>query len=150
MRRSENETTLGDTESTGIGDVDFGLRYNLVDSDWVVSTQLLYKAPFFYSEDNDLPLGNGQSDIELRLQLGRSLYPYGYLGLEAGFRYRDEDPSDEFRFLAEYGFDLSEKVYLRTKVDVILATESTDIVVQTDGNPLFPSAFDLGLSLIHI
>ena len=144
LRQSENDTIDGSTQSTGIGDVDIGLRYNLLNDSWVVSTQLLYKAPFLYDENDDLPLGNGQSDLELRLQLGRSLHPYGYLGLEAGYRYRAEDPSDEWRFLAEYGFDLTEKFYLRTKVDVILATQDTDVVVQNDGNPLFPSAFDLG------
>ncbi len=144
LRQSKNSTVTGSAETTGVGDVDLGLRLNLIESDWVVSTQLLYKAPFLYDEDADLPLGNGQSDLELRLQLGRSLFPYGYLGLEAGYRYRAEEPSDEFRFLAEYGFDLTPKIYLRSKVDVILAVDSTDIVVETDGNPNFPSAFDLG------
>jgi len=144
LRQSENDTVTGSTETTGIGDVDIGLRYNLINSSWVLSTQVLYKAPFLYDEDEDLPLGNGQSDVELRLQLGRSLYPYGYVGLEAGYRFRAEDPSDEFRYLVEYGFDLTSKIYLRSKVDVILAVDSTDVELQADGNPNFPNAFDLG------
>ena len=57
LRQSENDTIDGSTQSTGVGDVDIGLRYNLLSSTWVVSTQLLYKAPFFYDENDDLPLG---------------------------------------------------------------------------------------------
>ena len=144
LRRSENTTSGESVDNFGIGDVDIGLRYNLLNDGWVVSGQFLYKAPFLYDENDDLPLGNGQSDFEFRLQVGRSLFPYGYFGLEAGYRIRAESPSDEFRYLAEYGFDLNEKVYLRTKLDVIQAIDSTDIELDTTGNPNFPNAFDLG------
>ena len=144
LRRSEN-TTSGESVSTfGVGDVDIGLRYNLLNDNWVVSSQFLYKAPFLYDEDDELPLGNGQSDFEFRLQVGKSLFPYGYFGLEVGYRFRAEEPSDEIRYLAEYGFDLNEKVYLRTKLDIIQAVDSTDIELDTIGNPNFPNAFDLG------
>jgi len=144
LRRSENESITGDVETTGIGDVDIGLRYNILNDKWVVSSQVLYKAPFFYDEDEDLPLGNGQSDLEVRLQVGRSLFPYGYFGIEAGYRFRAESPSDEFRYLVEYGFDLTKKIYLRTKLDVIQAVDDTDVVISPNGNPNFPDAFDLG------
>lgn len=144
LRRSENVTSGESVTNFGVGDVDIGLRYNLLNDKWVVSSQFLYKAPFLYDEDDSLPLGNGQSDFEFRLQVGRSLYPYGYFGVEAGYRIRAEAPSDEFRYLAEYGFDLNEKVYLRTKLDVIRAIDSTDIELDTTGNPNFPNAFDLG------
>lgn len=144
LRRSRNETVDFITETTGIGDVDLGLRYNLLNEKWVFSTQFLYKAPFLYDEDEELPLGNGQSDLEVRFQLGKSLHPYGYFGLEAAYRFRAEDPSDEFRYLAEYGFDLTKSIYLRTKLDVIQAVDSTDVVIGTEGNPNFPDAFDLG------
>lgn len=143
LRRSENTSFGESTDNAGVGDIDLGLRYNFINSKWVVSGQALYKAPFLYDEDDNLPLGNGQSDLEFRLQLGRSLYPYGYLGIEAGYRVRFEEPSDEFRYLVEYGFDISEKVYLRTKLDAIIAIDSTDIDLGTDGNPNFPNAFDL-------
>lgn len=143
FRRSNNETLGVTTETTGIGDVDLGLRYNLLNDKWVFSTQFLYKAPFLYDEDEELPLGNGQSDLEVRLQLGKSLYPYGYLGLETAYRFRAEDPSDEIRYLVEYGFDLTSNIYLRAKLDVIQAIDSTDVVLTSDGNPNFPNAFDL-------
>jgi len=144
LRRSENIASGESFTNFGVGDIDIGIRYKLTDAKWVLSSQFLYKAPFLYDEEDDLPLGNGQSDFEFRLQAGRSLYPYGYIGLEAGYRFRSEAPSDEFRYLAEYGFDLNDKVYLRTKLDVIKAVESTDVEVDGTGNPFFPSAFDLG------
>ena len=145
LRHSENVASGDSIDNFGVGDVDIGLRYKLLDANkWVLSSQFLYKAPFLYDEDDDLPLGNGQSDFEFRLQAGRSLYPYGYLGLELGYRFRSEEPSDEFRYLVEYGFDLNEQVYLRTKLDVIKAIDSTDVELDGTGNPLFPSAFDLG------
>ncbi|MEO0423596.1 MAG: autotransporter outer membrane beta-barrel domain-containing protein [Pseudomonadota bacterium] len=144
VRWSENETVTGSTDNFGIGDVDLGLRYNLVNSDWVVSTQLLYKLPFLYNEDAALPLGNGQSDLEGRIQIGKSLHPFGYFGVEAAYRYRADDPSDEFRYLVEYGFDASDNVYLRAKLDVIEALQSTNVEFVDGGNPNFPNAFDLG------
>lgn len=144
LRRSENTTAGESVDTFGVGDVDIGLRYNLLNEKWVVSGQFLYKAPFLYDEDEELPLGNGQSDFEFRLQAGRSLFPYGYVGFEAGYRIRAEDPSDEFRYLAEYGFDLNKNVYLRTKLDVIQAIDSTDIEIDLTGSPAFPNAFDLG------
>ena len=76
----------------------------------------------------------------------------GYGGLEVGYRVRTEDPVDEFRFLVEYGFDLNDKTYLRTKLDGIHAASSTDL--QDDFsvplspnvafNPQLPLEFDLG------
>ncbi len=144
IRHSESESFGTTINNTGVGDVDLGLRYNFLNTSWVVSGQFTYKAPFLYDEDDTLPLGNGQSDFEFRLQLGKSLHPYGYFGLEVGYRFRDEDPSDEIRYLAEYGFDLNENIYLRTKLDIIQAIDSTDIQLSTTGNPNFPNAFDLG------
>jgi len=144
VRRSENIANGESFTNFGVGDVDIGIRYRLADAKWVLSSQFLYKAPFLYDDDDDLPLGNGQSDFEFRLQAGRSLYPYGYIGLEAGYRFRTKDPSDEFRYLVEYGFDLNDKVYLRTKLDVIKAIDSTDVELDATGSPFFPSAFDLG------
>ncbi|MEO0425403.1 MAG: hypothetical protein AAF184_23925 [Pseudomonadota bacterium] len=144
VRISSNDSLTGDTDNFGVGDVDLALRYNLVNSDWVLSTQFLYKLPFLYSEDAELPLGNGQSDFEGRLQLGKSLHPFGYFGAEVGYRVRLQEPSDELRYLVEYGFDASKNVYLRAKLDVIQAVESTQVDFVEGGNPNFPNAFDLG------
>ncbi|HBB56361.1 MAG TPA: hypothetical protein DCZ49_09290 [Hyphomonadaceae bacterium] len=131
-------------ENGGLGDVDVGLRLRLLEKPFVLSTQVLFKIPYFYNENNPLPLGNGQEDLEFRVLVGRGLGRLGYFGLEAGYRIRFQAPSDEFRYLIEYGFDVTEKFYLRTKLDGQIATQSTNAVIDLQsGNPQLPLAFNL-------
>ncbi len=134
------------TDNFGVGDVDLGLRYNFFTEPFVFSVQGLFKAPFLYDEDAELPLGNGQIDLEGRFLIGKSLGRIGYFGLEAGYRYRADDPVDEFRYLVEYGFDVSSNVYLRTKLDGTLGLGSVDEFAAgaNAANPSLPLAFDLG------
>ena len=143
---SDGQTTSG----SGIGDVDVGLRYRLIDGPVIVSVQGLFKAPYLYSDDSELPLGNGQEDFEGKLLFGKSFGALGYGGLEVGYRVRTDDPVDEFRFLVEYGFDVNERTYLRTKLDGIHAASSSDAATGAQGalvnavNPQLPLEFDLG------
>ena len=143
---SDGQTTSG----SGIGDVDVGLRYRLIDGPVIVSVQGLFKAPYLYSDDSELPLGNGQEDFEGKLLFGKSFGALGYGGLEVGYRVRTDDPVDEFRFLVEYGFDVNERTYLRTKLDGIHAASSSDAATSAQGalvnavNPQLPLEFDLG------
>ena len=143
---SDGQTTSG----SGIGDIDVGLRYRLIDGPVIVSVQGLFKAPYLYSDDSELPLGNGQEDFEGKLLFGKSFGALGYGGLEVGYRVRTDDPVDEFRFLVEYGFDVNERTYLRTKLDGIHAASSSDVATGAQGalvnavNPQLPLEFDLG------
>lgn len=141
------QTTSGETVSnSGIGDVDVGLRYNLTNEPAVISIQGLAKLPYLYSETADLPLGNGQIDLEGKVLVGKSFGSAGYVGLEAGYRYRAEDPVDEFRYLIEYGVDLTEETYFRTKLDGIVGLGSADDLplTVTNANASLPIDFDLG------
>ena len=131
----ENRADGVETSGSGVGDIDVGLRYRIIDGPVIVSVQGLFKAPYLYSEDAELPLGNGQEDFEGKVLFGKSFGPAGYGGLEFGYRVRTEDPVDEFRFLAEYGFDATEKVYLRTKLDTIFAAGSADVANTVDTTP---------------
>ena len=143
LRNTANGVT---TDNFGVGDVDLGLRYRLIDGPFIFSVQGLFKAPFLYDEDADLPLGNGQIDVEGRALLGKSLGKLGYFGVEAGYRFRADDPVDEFRYLVEYGFDLSSDIYLRTKLDGTLGLGDVDAGIDNANlaNPSLPLAFDLG------
>lgn len=143
LRNTANGVT---TDNSGVGDVDLGLRYRLIDGPFIFSVQGLFKAPFLYSEDADLSLGNGQIDVEGRALLGKSLGKLGYFGVEAGYRFRADDPVDEFRYLVEYGFDLSSDIYLRTKLDGTLGLGDVDAGIDNANlaNPSLPLAFDLG------
>lgn len=143
----ENEDNNTRSKGYGLGDIDLGLRYKLLDSDkiGIVSSQLLVKIPGPYDTDDALPLGNGQFDTELRLLYGRSLYPLipGYGNVELGYRWRAEDPSDEIRYLIEFGVDLSKVVYTRAKLDGTFSVDNGQ-KIDTSGNPTTTNNFDLG------
>ncbi|MGM0452168.1 MAG: hypothetical protein ACQERN_03255 [Thermodesulfobacteriota bacterium] len=132
-------------ETWGVGDADVAVKYRLYDGFGVCSVQGLYKIAAFYDEDDRLPLGNGQSDFELRLMYGKSLYPFipGYCNFEAGYRWRNSDPSDEFHFLGEVGIDFTETFYSRVKLDAIFAVDDNDGTISPAGNPTKTDAYDL-------
>lgn len=132
-------------ETRGIGDIDVGAKFKIAEGPWgILSSQTLVKFPA-YDDNDDLPLGNGQIDFEIRLLYGRSLYPYipGYCNFEIGYRWRFEDPADELRYLVEFGVDFSTNIYGRVKLDGIYSMDNgknTD----TSGNPTTTNNFDLG------
>jgi len=133
-------------ETWGIGDIDVGAKFNITEGSWgILSTQTLVKIPGPYDDNDDLPLGNGQFDLEIRMLYGRSLYPHipGYCNFEIGYRWRFEDPSDELRYLIEFGVDFTKDIYGRVKLDGIYSMDNgkhTD----TSGNPTTTNNFDLG------
>ncbi len=143
--RNEDDKILA--TGRGLGDVDLGLRYKLLDSEkiGIVSSQLLVKIPGPYGKNDALPLGNGQFDTELRLLYGRSLYPYipGYANIEVGYRLRAEDPSDEIRYLVEFGVDITKEIYTRAKLDGIVSVNNGK-KLDSSGNPTATNNFDLG------
>jgi protein XagA len=106
---------------------------------------LLVKIPGSYDKNDALPLGNGQFDTELRLLYGRSLYQWlpGYANLELGYRWRAEAPSDEIRYLVEFGVDLTKKIYARAKLDGTLSVDNGKRL-DVGGNPTATNNFDLG------
>lgn len=133
------------TESSGFGDTELGIRYQWQGSPFVFSTSFTVKLPFLYDEDDELPRGNGQEDYELRFLIGRSLNQFGYFGIEAAYRLRTDDPSDEYRYLIEYGFSVNDNLYLRSKIDAIESAGNADITgVDTTTNLSITPEFDLG------
>lgn len=137
---------FAEMKTYGIGDIDLGLKYKILDgSGGILSTQALIKIPEAYDKDDDLPLGNGQYDAELRLLYGRSLYPNipGYCNFEIGYRLRFEDPSDEIRYLIEFGMDFTKEFYGRIKLDGIYSMDNGEHRDPT-GNPTATNNFDLG------
>lgn len=130
----------------GLGDIDVGAKFRIAERSWgILSTQALVKIPGPYDDDDDLPLGNGQTDIEIRLLYGLSLYPHipGYCNFEIGYRWRFEDPSDELKYLIELGLDFTKNFYGRVKLD---GTYSMDNGRHHDdsGNPTITNNFDIG------
>lgn len=141
------EQTMVSGESAsgkGLADTELGLRYQWQVDPFVLSTSLLVKLPYLYDENDDLPLGNGQEDVEFRVLLGKSVYPYGYVGAEFGYRYRTGAPSDEYRYLLEYGFSANDNLYFRTKLDGTLSANNSDSTTDGSGNLSLGPEFDLG------
>ncbi len=131
--RLEEDKVEGNTrkvsKSCGVGDIEAGLKIRLLEKPVVLSMQTLAKIPP-YDMDDPIPLGNGQWDVEGRLLLGKSLWPTvpGYFGIEVGYRYRAEAPSDEFKYLVELGSHIWKGLYLRTKLDGILSMRNATAV----------------------
>lgn len=142
-RLNSTDTTGARQRNTGVGDIDLGLRFRHASGPTVVSSSWLIKAPYAYRENDPVALGNGQTDLEFRLQLGRSLGKAGYLGAEAGLRKRYGAPADEFRYLLEYGGDITSRVYARTKLDGIQGLGNSDRRAVSPGNPTLNLEFDL-------
>jgi len=139
----QSDTELGRTTASGFGDAEIGVRYNWISEPFVLSTSLLLKTPFLYDEDDGL--GNDQEDYEAKILLGKGLDKYGYVGAEFGYRLRTGEPSDEYRYLLEYGFNVNKNVYFRAKLDGILsANNSDDSGVVISDNLSNPLEFDSG------
>lgn len=139
-------TTTTATTTTGTADIELGLKHKLAEGSYgVFSHQVMVKIPGPYEKDSALPLGNGQNDLEYRVLYGRSLSHWfpGYVNFEAGYRYRTEAPADEFRYLAEIGTDITDRFYVRAKLDGILSMNNADNVVNISGNPTTIYQFDL-------
>ena len=109
----------------GLGDFELGLKYCFLEKPFVLSLQGLVKAAWFYDGHEEVPPGNNQNDYELKLLAGKSLWPFpGYCGLELGYRWRTNDPSDEYRYLVEFGMNLTEKFFCRIKLDGIKSVKN--------------------------
>ena len=132
--------------TSGLGDVDVAAKYKIAEGPWgIVSGQALVKIPGPYDEDISLPLGNKQWDVEARLLYGKSLYPHipGYVNFEIAYRVRFGDPSDELRYLAEFGMDFTKRFYGRVKLDGIYSMNNGEDF-DNSGNPTITNNFNLG------
>lgn len=122
-------------------DFEIGARYQLTEGPNVWAVAFTAKLPYLYDEDDDIPLGNGQEDYEVRGLYGRGLGKGFYVGAELAYRFRAEEPSDEIRFLGEFGWSYR-RFYARTKLDDIRAVDDIEGGANF-GNPLINPSFDL-------
>ena len=79
-----------------------------------------------------VPLTEGQVDLHTAALVGVSLHPYGYAAVEAGWRFRFEnpdnrrDPGDEFRFAAEAGLSLPGGLLAKVVFDGVMGRQGAD------------------------
>lgn len=91
-------------ETTGIGDIDVGLKYQWVDKPVVLAPMLSVKIPTGYDAAFEPALGTGKLDVEARLVASKSLYPVPlYVGVDAGYRLRGGPFSNQWSWAAEAG-----------------------------------------------
>jgi hypothetical protein len=143
----KSEDTYTRSRTDGFSDMERGVKYRLFSNNiGVMSVLGLGKVPELYDTNDAVALGNGQYDTEFRLLYGRSLYPFipGYFNLEAGYRFRAEAPADEFRYLLEFGMDITKTVYGRAKLDGILGMDNEDQSTDISSNPTTSLNYDLG------
>ena len=92
------------SRTTGLADVELGVKYQWLDKPVVVAPMLSVKLPTGYDADYDPALGTGKPDAEARLLVSKSLYPMPlYLSAETGFRKRGGAFSDQVSWMAEVG-----------------------------------------------
>ncbi len=160
------------THYNGPGDIETGLKFCLIKEPFVGSVQFLYKNAGLYTSREKILPGNNQSDYELRLLAGKSLWPFpGYCGAEVGYRFRTKAPSDEFKYLIEFGMDIFGPLSLRVKLDgtksmhnarrismpkptrsayvdyatgQVIVSSSSDAAAQASSNPSLGLEYDLG------
>lgn len=108
-----------------IGDIRFGVRYRIPFDPVVTSIRIGAKAPtgFFNKDAEVVPVGDGQWDLELKADLGRSFWPVPlYANVNLGYRIRFEPdietsnlaPGNELTFGAEMGYSLLDNLLLKT------------------------------------
>ena len=143
----EYEDDMVRNETDGFSDMELGLKYRLFEKNGGVgSIQALVKIPEAYDEDDAVPLGNAQYDYEFRFLYGQSLYPHfpGYLNLEAGYRFRAEEPADELKYLIEFGADFTKTLYGRIKLDGTYGMGNAEKGSIFSNNPSAAFDYDLG------
>ena len=104
--------------TTGIGDLELGGKYQLVDGPVVLAPFAIVKIPTGYNEEYDPAMGTGDADLEFRLLTARSLYPWPfYLGAETGYRFRGGPYSNQIPYFFEAGATPHKKVFAKAYLE---------------------------------
>jgi len=123
--REDDEVKHTTSSYNGPGDLELGLKLCLFEKPVVLSAQVLTKVAWLYDGHEKVPPGNNQNDYEIKVLVGRSLWPFpGYCGAELGYRWRTNDPSDEYRYLLEVGVNFTKKLSGRVKLDGIKSVQN--------------------------
>jgi len=113
-----SENDLMRSKTTGVGDLDFGIKYQLTDKPLVLAPFMTVKIPTGYHNRYDPALGTGKVDVESRLLIARSFYPWPvYIGAEAGYRLNGGIYSNQIPYALEIGGSSHRKVFVKGYVD---------------------------------
>ncbi len=138
-------TTLfgGPVTSTGFSDIRFFLKHKITDGPVVSALKIGAKAPTgnFENTQGLIPVGEGQWDFDFILQVGRSFWPFrAYANADIGYRLRmkndevDRDPGDEIFWIAEFGYQWTERFMTVLKWEGLDSGETTSLGLQLSGD----------------
>lgn len=125
-----------DASRSGFGYTDIGGRYRFLQGDtWVLSGQVLLRAPGTDQSSNPAAVGYTDPEFDMRVLFGKGFDVSGlpaYIDLQFAQRFRSGDPPDEFRFDATFGLNVAPKW--------LLLAQSLNVIAESAGaNALFPS-----------
>jgi hypothetical protein len=118
---------VDDRSSNGPGDLRLGAKLRLWDGPIITSLKVLAKAPLgdFPIDAELVPVGEGQWDVDVWAQFGRSFYPLpAYANVNFGYRLRtrnsetDIKPGNEWLVQAELGYGLTDWLMFKGFLDV--------------------------------
>jgi hypothetical protein len=121
-------------KSTGIGDLRAGARWNFLSDPVIATVGAAVKFPTgeFVNDAEIVPVGEGQYDFEVGVEMGRSLWPRpGYVTGQLGYRFRTEnkkngiDPGDEIFWSVEGGYRVFPRTMLKGLVRGLYGFDAT-------------------------
>ena len=121
--------------NSGIGDLDFGFRYKLKTfGKTVLATSLTFGVPLskenLYNDLESLPLGDGEFNQILGVEVGHSLYPFpGYISGSLKFNNRNEGFSDQLRLGVEGGYKISKKLLFNLRLSLLKSLKNGDMEI---------------------
>jgi len=108
-----------DNAASGLGDLYVGSRFRLLGYPFALALQPMIKLPIG-AKDKAIPLGTGDADAELRLQIGAGL-PLGlqnYFTADIGYASRGGAAfNDEIPYLAEFGVFPVRDLIVKAQID---------------------------------
>lgn len=117
-------------ETTGLGDLDLGLKLQVVDRPLVLAPVVSIKVPTGYGTDYEPPLGTGSVDLETRLLASRSLHPWPvYASVEVGLRARGGAYSNQVSWGGEVGVTPHPRLFAK------LLGSATNTLARGPGSP---------------
>ena len=132
--RISYDDLAADRTSTGPGDLRLEARYNFVKSPLVATVGGTIKFPTgeFVNDAEIVPVGEGQYDFDLFVEVGRSLWPKpGYVTGKIGYRWRAKneetgiDHGDEIIWQIELGWHIHRRVMVKGLLRGLYGLDST-------------------------
>ncbi|MBT7164046.1 MAG: hypothetical protein HN904_14790 [Victivallales bacterium] len=122
----DDDTRIDSPAESGFSDLRIFARWQVLRRPFLLTLKGGAKIPTaeFRNEDGLIPVGEGQWDYDIVLQMGRSFWPIpAYANIDLGYRVRTEnesilrDPGDEWLVTAEAGYNLLPSLLLTMKYE---------------------------------